>query len=136
MSEVALTADHVIVIGKGKILADASVKEFTENASRRTVRVRTPGAAALRTAVEAAGGTVVVPDDGVTDQLEVTGLEAPAVGELALTAGVALHELTPVKSTLEQAYMELTADSVEYRTEDPSHAGHKAPATTTTGEQR
>ncbi|WP_425956227.1 ABC transporter ATP-binding protein [Xylanimonas sp. McL0601] len=147
MSEVALTADHVIVIGRGKILADSPVKEFVDGASRGAVRVRTPGAVALRAAIERAGGTVVVLDDAATagadateaGTLEVSGIEAPAIGELALTAGVALHELTPVSSTLEQAYMELTADSVEYRTEDPTHVDgtSAAPAaTTTTGEPR
>ena len=151
MSEVALTADHVIVIGKGKILADSSVKEFVDSASHGAVRVRTPQVAALREAIERAGGTVVVPDAETAESeagtaqvgtLEVSGLEAPAIGELALTAGVALHELTPVSSTLEQAYMELTADSVEYRTEDVTyvdgaHAASASPAaTTTTGEPR
>ncbi|QAY68991.1 ABC transporter ATP-binding protein [Xylanimonas protaetiae] len=150
MSEVALTADHVIVIGKGKILADTSVKDFTAGASRKTVRVSTPGAAALAAAIERAGGTAVAADGeasvgrhaaddalaaapAVPGTLEVTGLDAPTIGELALTAGVALHELTPVVSTLEQAYMELTKDSVEYRTEDVSHVDA---ATTTTGGQR
>jgi ABC-2 type transport system ATP-binding protein len=129
MSEVALTADHVIVIGKGRILADTSVREFTAGASRNAVRVRTPGADVLGAAIGRAGGTATaVSDDAAErgaagDLLEVTGLAAPAIGELALTAGVVLHELTPVASTLEQAYMELTADSVEYRTEDVSHVG-------------
>ncbi|PZR54276.1 ABC transporter ATP-binding protein [Xylanimonas oleitrophica] len=133
MSEVALTADHVIVIGRGRILADAPVSEFVDSASRRSVRVRTPGAATLREALERAGASVAVPrpDDEAdalaqgpgrhgapprAEVLEVTGLDAPAIGELALTSGVVLHELTPVRSTLEDAYMELTADAVEYRT--------------------
>jgi ABC-2 type transport system ATP-binding protein len=144
MSEVALTADHVIVIGKGRILADTPVQDLVDGASRRTVRVRTPGTAALAAAVRRAGGTAVEqpaagspdgsPDghadghaDGRADAglLEVSGLDAAAVGELALTHGLALHELTPVRSTLEDAYMELTADSVEYRTE---RAGPAAPS--------
>jgi ABC-2 type transport system ATP-binding protein len=160
MSEVSLTADHVIVIGKGKILADSSVTAFVDGASRKSVRVRTPGVATLRAAIERAGGDVVLApsaeppaadgDAGSAtdapgapgaalgaDLLEVTALDAAAIGELALTAGVALHELTPVASTLEQAYMELTADAVEYRTEDPTHADAAASATTTTtGEAR
>ncbi|MFP3714984.1 ABC transporter ATP-binding protein [Puerhibacterium sp. TATVAM-FAB25] len=127
MSEVALTADHVIVIGKGRILADTPVRDLVDGASRRTVRVRTPGAAALAAAVRRAGGTAVeqpAQADGPAEArraeaglLEVSGLDAAVVGELALTHGLALHELTPVRSTLEDAYMELTADSVEYRTE-------------------
>lgn len=131
MSEVALTADHVIVIGKGRILADTPVQELVDGASRRTVRVRTPGAGALAAAVRRAGGTAVEhpadhgadgadhgADDGrAAGLLEVSGLDAAVIGELALTHGLALHELTPVRSTLEDAYMELTADAVEYRTE-------------------
>ncbi len=148
MSEVALTADHVIVIGKGRILADTSVKDFTAGASRKVVRVRTPRATALASAIVRAGGTATpVPDDQAVGDapptlLEVAGLDAPAIGELALTAEVALHELTPVASTLEQAYMELTADSVEYRTEDVSHVGGAAasaaatPGTNASGERR
>jgi ABC-2 type transport system ATP-binding protein len=138
MSEVALTADHVIVIGKGRILADTPVQELVDGASRRTVRVRTPGAAALAAAVRRAGGTAVEPGDAdgahaphddarpAAGTLEVSGLDAATVGELALTHGLALHELTPVRSTLEDAYMELTADAVEYRTE-PTGAPEQPP---------
>ena len=118
MSEMALTADHVIVIGRGRVLADAPVSDVVEAASRRAVTVRTPGPSALRTALERAGATVVVPDVAHEGALEVTGLDAAAIGEIALTTGVALHELTPVASTLEDAYLELTADAVEYRTDD------------------
>jgi len=138
MSEVALTADHVIVIGRGRILADAPVRDVVAGASRRTVTVRTPGAAVLRTALERAGGAVAAPDGahaGARDgALEVTGLEAAAIGDIALTAGVALHELTPVASTLEEAYLELTADAVEYRTDDRGDR-LAAAGTTSTGEQ-
>ncbi len=147
MSEVALTADHVVVIGKGRILADTPVQDLVDGASRRTVRVRTPGAAALAAAVRRAGGTAVEqpgsvhPADGPADAgraeaglLEVSGLDAAVVGELALTHGLALHELTPVRSTLEDAYMELTADSVEYRTErtGPAAPSDGEPARLTT----
>jgi ABC-2 type transport system ATP-binding protein len=131
MSEVALTADHVIVIGRGRILADAPVKDFTESGGRKVVRVRTPGTDALAAAVQRAGGTITPrpggtgPEAGASGTggtaigtLEITGLDAPAIGQIAFTNGVVLHELTPVASTLEQAYMALTADSVEY------HTGH------------
>jgi ABC-2 type transport system ATP-binding protein len=147
MSEVALTADHVIVIGRGRILADTPVQALVDGASRRTVRVRTPGATALAAAVRRAGGTAVEPTAGdggaqdggapadgarrgtgrpVAGVLEVSGLDAAAIGELALTHGLALHELTPVRSTLEDAYMELTADAVEYRTEGTGPASRPA----------
>jgi len=134
MSEMALTADHLIVIGKGKILADMPVQELVESASKRYVRVATPGVAALSAAVQAAGGVVVVPAPSADDAtarhaanvgvIEVSGLEAPDIGELALTSGVVLHELTPISSTLEEAYMELTADSVEYHTIDVNTREH------------
>ena len=145
MSEVALTADHIIVIGRGRILADQSVADFTASSSRKYVRVTTPGAETLVPAVQRAGGTVTMvaaPADGdegrgrhadaVADQtFDVTGLEANAIGELALTSGVVLHELTPVASTLEQAYMELTADSVEYQTVDVATGHYSNPNTGT-----
>ncbi|SKC78347.1 ABC transporter ATP-binding protein [Krasilnikoviella flava] len=134
MTEMALTADHVIVIGRGRILADAPVRDVVEAVSRRAVTVRTPGPSVLRSALEHAGATITVPDLVHDGTLEVTGLDAAAVGEIALTAGVALHELTPVASTLEDAYLELTADAVEYRTDDLAAAGSISP-TTTTGDQ-
>ena len=131
MSEMALTADHVIVIGRGKILADAPMQEFVESASKRSVRVRAADMDKLTPALEAAGGTTALSateDDG--SAVSVTGLEAAAIGELALTHGVVLHELTPIASTLEEAYMELTATSVEY------HAVDMDTTTTTEGGQR
>ena len=114
MSEVALTADHVIVIGRGRILADMPVQQLVDGASRHVVRVRTPQAADLADALRREGGDVSPTDDGA---LEVTGIAAARVGEVAAGGGVVLHELTPVASTLEEAYLELTADSVEYQTE-------------------
>ena len=114
MSEVALTADHVIVIGRGRILADMPVQELVDGASHRVVRVRTPQATDLADALRREGGDVAPGDDGA---LEVTGVEAARVGEIAAAGGVVLHELTPVSSTLEEAYLELTADAVEYQAE-------------------
>jgi ABC-2 type transport system ATP-binding protein len=114
MSEMAQTADHLIVIGKGSLIADCSTQEFIERSSERSVLVRTPdgGLADLLTA----NGAQVKPEaDG---GLGVTGLDAPRIGELAASAGIVLHELTPRLASLEEAFMELTADSVEY--------GHRA----------
>ena len=114
MSEMALVADHIIVIGRGKILADAPVKQIIAQASGGSVRVRTPQVAQLTPALEKAGATVtVLPDAALT----VAGLSAAEIGEVAFTAGSVLHELTTVESTLEEAYLELTHDTVEYRTE-------------------
>jgi len=114
MSEVALTADHVIVIGRGHILADMPVQQLVDGASRHVVRVRSPQASDLADALRREGGDVSPTDDGA---LEVSGIAAARVGEVAAGGGVVLHELTPVASTLEEAYLELTADSVEYQTE-------------------
>ncbi|GAA1711172.1 ABC transporter ATP-binding protein [Isoptericola hypogeus] len=115
MSEVALTADHVLVIGKGRILADMTVQDLLDGASARTVRVRSPQSGVLAEALRREGAEVTAGDDGA---LEVAGVDAARVGETAAAAGVVLHELTPTVSTLEEAYMELTADAVEYRSED------------------
>jgi len=115
MSEVALTADHVIVIGRGRILADAPVQEIVDGAERKLVRVRSPQATELAELLTVNGAEV----DGVEPGLlEVRGSTAVAVGELAAASRIVLHELTPVASTLEEAYMSLTADAVEYRSED------------------
>jgi ABC-2 type transport system ATP-binding protein len=129
MSEVAVTADHVIVIGKGKILADTPVRDLVDGASRRLVRVRTPQTATLTDALRGAGIEVTTGADGA---LEITGAEAAQVGEVAAANQVVLHELTPVSSTLEDAYMALTADAVEYQTEEVTgHVGGDVRASST-----
>jgi ABC-2 type transport system ATP-binding protein len=111
MSEMALTADHVIVIGRGKLIRDESMTAFIDSSSGRKVRVRTPDADKLRAAL--AGPDVHVADapDG---SLEVGGCDAAGIGEVAFANGVVLHELTPVRASLEEAFMELTQDSVEF----------------------
>ncbi|MBD8080268.1 ABC transporter ATP-binding protein [Cellulosimicrobium arenosum] len=127
MSEVALTADHIVVIGKGRIIADAPVGDIVNGTQQRTVRVRTPHATQLAELLTRDGSTVTSDEPSL---LVVTGADAPGIGELAAAQGFVLHELTPVTSTLEDAYMALTADSVEYRTESAqSHIGHGATGT-------
>jgi ABC-2 type transport system ATP-binding protein len=115
MSEMALTADHLIVIGRGKLIADTSVDDFVRRASGSRVLVRTPQATRLR-------DLVLGPEVSVTsthaELLEVAGLGAKEIGELAARNGIVLHELTPVQPSLEEAFMELTRDDVEYRTGD------------------
>jgi ABC-2 type transport system ATP-binding protein len=114
MSEMAQTADHLVVIGRGRIIADGPIDDILTRATTPTVRVATPDAGTLAPLLIARGATVrTLP----TGQLEVTDLPAPAVGDLAAANGVALHELTPVRASLEEAFMELTRDSVEYRSE-------------------
>jgi ABC-2 type transport system ATP-binding protein len=112
MSEMENTADHLIVIGRGKLIADCAVAEFIERNSQRSVRVRTPQTAELARAVEAAGGSVR--DEG-SGQLTVFGLGTDRVGDIAFDSGVRLHELAPAQASLEQAFMELTGSSVEFR---------------------
>lgn len=114
MSEMAQTADHIIVLGRGRILADAPVGEILAGATRGAVRVRTPQAEELSRAVNGPDVTVT----GVESQLlEVSGLSAAQIGEAAAQFGIVLHELTPINASLEEAYLELTQDEVEYRTE-------------------
>jgi ABC-2 type transport system ATP-binding protein len=112
MSEMEHTADYLIVIGRGELLADCTMEEFIARSSGQTVRVATPQADQLAKAVTATGGTAVTGADGA---LIVSGLVAAQVGDLAFEHGVRLHELTVVRASLEAAFMELTADSVEYR---------------------
>lgn len=111
MSEMALTADHIIVIGRGRIIADAPVQDIVARATGTTVRVRTPHATQLAELLRAPDVTISTSAPGL---LEITGSTAVTIGETAAAAQLVLHELTPVAASLEDAYMSLTADSVEY----------------------
>ena len=142
MSEMALTADHVIVIGRGRILADKSIASFIADGAKSSVLVRTPHIEALTPALIAAGATVSAPDPAVlaagkpaAEAISVEGLDAPAVGQIALTNQVVLHELTPISSTLEQVYMNMTSDEVEYRTGDVTSI-HQPPLRSRAGGKR
>ena len=112
MSEMALTADHLIVIGRGKLIADASVAEFVAGASKQVVRVRSPQTEDLRQALAGPGIEVTAIEPGL---LEVHGLTAEQVGEKAAVAHVVLHELTPHQASLEEAFMDLTRDEIEFK---------------------
>src|SRR5262245_20557331 len=112
MSEMEHTADQLVVIGRGQLLADCTMEEFIARSSGQTVRVATPQPDQLVKAVAEAGGSAVSSADGT---LIVSGLVAAQVGDIAFEHGVRLHELTVVRASLEAAFMELTADSVEYR---------------------
>ncbi|MRG58621.1 ATP-binding cassette domain-containing protein [Agromyces sp. CFH 90414] len=114
MSEMALTADHLIVLGRGEILVDAPVSDVISGGTRARVLVRSPQASTLADLLAAPEVAVVRSEAGV---LEVTGVEASGIGDLAARHGLAIHELTPLSASLEEAYMALTADAVEYRTE-------------------
>jgi ABC-2 type transport system ATP-binding protein len=112
MSEMALTADHLIVIGRGRLIANSSMAEFTEQAAGKSVRVRAQEASRLRDLLVGPDVTVDAAEPGV---LQVHGLDSSAIGQIANQHRVALDELTPVTASLEEAFMDLTKDAVEYR---------------------
>jgi ABC-2 type transport system ATP-binding protein len=111
MSEMALTADHLIIIGRGRLIADLSVDEFVRQASSNLVRVRSPQATQLRDALVGPLVTVTDTKDGA---LEIGGLTAEQIGDAAAANGLVLHELTPLQASLEEAFMDLTRDEVEF----------------------
>lgn len=113
MSEMELTADHLIVIGRGKLIADTTMRNFIDTHSEREILVRTPQADELRGMLAAAAHI----RSGGSDTLIVTGLEAARIGALASAGGVELHELAPRQASLEKAFMALTRHAVEYRAE-------------------
>jgi ABC-2 type transport system ATP-binding protein len=112
MTEMALTADHLIIIGRGKLLADMSTTQFIESSTRKDVLVRSPQAAGLARLL-AAHGAAAVPEEG--GALAVTGMSAPAIADLASRHGIPVHELTPRLASLEEAYLDITKDSIDYR---------------------
>ncbi|MZD56205.1 ATP-binding cassette domain-containing protein [Streptomyces sp. SID5606] len=124
MSEMALTADHLVVIGQGRLLADTSMADFIAENSRSFVRIRTPHRERLLDALHGAGIEVV---DSGAEVLEVDGDKSEAVGELAARNQVVLHELSPQRASLEEAFMQLTAESVEYHAHDGQPAGPVPP---------
>ena len=133
MNEMAVTADYLVVIGKGKLLADAPTEEVIARGSGQTVRVRTPDPDRLTELIKAEGGSAVATANGGTANtsaantggaattgqqddapvLTVSGLPAARIGELAASSGIVLHELTPQLASLEDAVRELTAGSLE-----------------------
>jgi ABC-2 type transport system ATP-binding protein len=121
MSEVAITADRLIIIGRGRLIAQTSIEDFLGSGSGTFVRVRSPQSDALATLLEARGATVLALGD---DTLRITGVTSDAVGELARVNGLALQELSAHQASLEQRYMELTSDAADYRTAE----GPLAPA--------
>ena len=117
MSEMEHTADHLIVIGRGKLIADCTMRDFIAGSSGASVRVRTPSTEALARAVAAKGATAAANEDG---SIEVRGMTTEQLGDLAFGEGIRVHELTTVQASLEEAFMELTASSVEYRADVPA----------------
>ncbi|MEU9334468.1 ATP-binding cassette domain-containing protein [Streptomyces sp. NPDC048290] len=125
MSEMALTADHLVVIGQGRLLADTSMADFIAQNSRSYVRIRSPHRERLLDVLHGAGITVVETGSGA---LEVEGGKAERIGELAAQHQIVLHELSPQQASLEEAFMQLTAESVEYHAHDGAALGGAAPA--------
>jgi ABC-2 type transport system ATP-binding protein len=126
MSEMALTADRLVVIGRGRLIAEMPVAEFIACNSRQFVRVRTSKAdelTSLSVALADAGAQVADDDGGA---MAVTGLCAAQIGDLAASVGVTLHELSPQMASLEDAFMELTRDSVEFHVHDVAGADEGA----------
>jgi ABC-2 type transport system ATP-binding protein len=111
MSEMALTADEVVIIGRGKLISQTSIEDLLSQSTENFVRVRSPEAAKLKTALEQGGAVVALEDDG---SLSVRGANEVAIGELAAKIPVVLHELARQSASLEEAFMELTEDSIEY----------------------
>ncbi|GAA4775436.1 ATP-binding cassette domain-containing protein [Streptomyces sanyensis] len=126
MSEMALTADHLIVIGQGRLLADTSMADFIHRNSRSYVRLRSPQREQLLDVLSGAGLTATEAEDGV---LEVDGSTTEALGELAAEHRLVLHELSAQRASLEEAFMQMTAASVEYH----AHSADAAAAPPPTG---
>ena len=111
MSEMALTAEHLVIIGRGRLIADCSVEEFTRRAAKNTVRVRTPDAGRLRDLL--AGPDITVDDDA--GDLIVSGLGGEQIGRIAAEQQIVLYQLTDQVASLEEAFMEQTKDATEYQ---------------------
>jgi ABC-2 type transport system ATP-binding protein len=127
LSEMALTAQELVVIGRGKLISQCSTEDFVSQATENTVVVRSPQIALLRSALGQQGATIR--DEG--EKLVVTGMDSAAVGELAAAKGVVLHELSPQRGSLEEAFIQLTGDSVEYHADaggDPAAVAAAAAA--------
>jgi ABC-2 type transport system ATP-binding protein len=123
MSEMALTADHLIIIGRGRLLVDLPTAEFIEANGRGDVLVRSPRPGDLARLLTEYGATVAAESDG---PLAVSGLDAPAIADLAAGHGIGVHELTPRRASLEEAYLDITKDSVEYHARSLAGEGKAA----------
>jgi len=123
MSEMEVTAEHLVVIGRGRIIADTSMTDFIGQASSNRVRVVSPDAASLRQRLVGDEVSVTSADD---QTLEVDGMPASVIGDIAAAHGLRLHELTRLEASLEEAFMELTRDSVDYRGSSDLHDDRKA----------
>lgn len=120
MSEMELTADHLVVIGRGRLIADTTVSEFIDRHSQAVTLVRSPRASELKAVLEAGGAQVKLDPKG---GWRVVGPDTATIGDVALRHGIGLHELSPLRSSLEDVYTRLTAPSVEYRARPSRSSG-------------
>ncbi|WP_439385003.1 ABC transporter ATP-binding protein [Amycolatopsis lexingtonensis] len=120
LSEMALTASNLVVIGRGQLISQSSTQDFVARAAENTVKVRSPQLAELRDALERASAGVTGDDTG----LVVSGMDSDKIGEIAAANRIVLHELSPQTGSLEQAFMQITGDSVEYHTGLDAEAQH------------
>ncbi|MGH9058354.1 MAG: ABC transporter ATP-binding protein [Acidimicrobiales bacterium] len=111
MNEMAVTAEHVIVVGRGRLIADVSIEEFVRSASSNSVRVRSPEATQLAELLAGPDVVIIPAADGA---LRITGMTPAGIGDAARDHGLAIHELAVESASLEEAFMEMTADAVEY----------------------
>ncbi len=119
MSEMELTADHLVVIGQGRLIADTSMRTFIQQNSQAVTVVRSPEIDKLRIALERVGGRMQLDAKG---GWQVSGPDSATIGDVAAAQGIALHELTPRLSSLEDVYTQMTKTSVEYRGSEPTTA--------------
>lgn len=115
MSEMALTADRLVIIGRGRLIAQTTMADFLGSGSSNFVRVRSPQGGELGRLLETRGATVEIQADGT---LRITGATSDEVGELARANGVTVLELSAQQTSLEERYMELTGSSVDFRTDE------------------
>jgi ABC-2 type transport system ATP-binding protein len=118
MAEMALTAEHLIVIGRGRKIADTSTAAFLDQASGNVVRVRSPQAAELEATIAGPNVTVTMLEPGL---LEVRGLTTAQIGDAAAARGLTLHELMLKQASLEEAFMDLTREDVEFKAAELGH---------------
>ncbi len=123
ISEMALTADQLVVIGRGRLIAETSVADFVARSGDAAVKLLTPDRAAFAAVIIATGAKVVLGEDG---SLTIEGLTASQIGDMGARDGLRVHELTPIKASLEDAFMQLTQDEVEYRPSMMAAAGAAA----------
>ncbi|MEU3272261.1 ABC transporter ATP-binding protein [Saccharomonospora sp. NPDC006951] len=118
LSEMALTATELVVIGRGKLISQGSTDDFVAKATDSTVKVRSPQLDKLRPALSSASAVVTDAEDG----LIVSGLDSAKIGEIAMQQSVVLHELSPQRGSLEEAFMQITGDSVQYHADIEAEA--------------